>query len=149
VNRDIQNVYIDQGQKDQVTKTIEFAKTAKAETLLQPLKTTIEDLTKRFGKWQMPCGEVNRFQRMTGEIIEKYDDGAPSFPVAFGSALWGQLSSYRSNQFNTNKRYGYSGNSFVCAVEFGTKVKAKSVLAGGNSSDPTSKHFNDQAEMFS
>lgn len=149
VNREIQNVYINQGEQDQVTKTIEFAKTAKAETLLQPLKTTIDDLNKRFGKWQMPWGEVNRFQRLTGAMNEKYDDAAPSFPVAFGSALWGQLPSYRSNQFNTNKRYGYSGNSFVCVVEFGTKVKAKSILAGGNSGNPNSKHFNDQAEMFS
>lgn len=149
VNRGIQNVYINQGEKDQVEKTTEFAKTAKAEALLQPLKTTIDDLTKRFGKWQMPWGEVNRFQRLTGAMNEKYDDAAPSFPVAFGSALWGQLPSYRSNQFSTNKRYGYSGNSFVCAVEFGTKVKAKSILAGGNSGNPTSKHFNDQAEMFS
>ena len=149
VNREIQNVYINQGEQDQVTKTIEFAKTAKAETLLQPLKTTIDDLNKRFGKWQMPWGEVNRFQRLTGAMNEKYDDAAPSFPVAFGSALWGQLPSYRSNQFGTNKRYGYSGNSFVCAVEFGPKIKAKSILAGGNSGNPKSKHFNDQAEMFS
>ncbi|MNK10176.1 Glutaryl-7-aminocephalosporanic-acid acylase precursor [compost metagenome] len=148
LSRDIQNVYIDQGEKDQVAKTKEFAKTAKAEALLQPLKATIDDLNKRFGKWQMPWGEVNRFQRTTGAVNEKYDDTAPSFPVAFGSALWGQLPSYRSNQFSTNKRYGYSGNSFVCAVEFGTKVKAKSILAGGNSGDPNSKHFNDQAEMY-
>ena len=149
VNRGIQNVYINQGEKDQVAKTIEFAKTAKAEVLLQPLKTTVDDLNKRLDKWQMPWGEVNRFQRITGEITEKYDDSAPSFPVAFGSALWGQLPSFRSNQFDTNKRYGYSGNSFVCAVEFGAKIKAKSILAGGNSSNPASKHFNDQAEMFS
>lgn len=148
VNRGIQNVYIEQGQKDQVAKTIAFAQTAKPEELLNPLKTTINDLNKRFGKWQMPWGEVNRFQRSTGQIQEVYNDSAPSFPVAFGSALWGQLPSYRSNQFNTNKRYGYSGNSFVCAVEFGEKVKAKSILAGGNSGNPNSRHFNDQAEMF-
>ena len=48
----------------------------------------------------------------------------------------------------TQKRYGYSGNSFICAVEFGEKVKAKSLLAGGNSNDPASPHFGDQAEMY-
>lgn len=149
VNRNIQNVYIEQGEKDQVTKTIEFAKAAKPNELLKPLVATIEDLTKRFGKWQMPWGEVNRFQRLTGEITEKYDDNLPSLPVAFGWSLWGQLASFRSNQFNTNKRYGYNGNSFVCAVEFGEKIKAKSILAGGNSGNPNSKHFTDQAEMFS
>jgi acyl-homoserine lactone acylase PvdQ len=35
----------------------------------------------------------------------------------------------------------------VCAVEFGPKIKAKSLLAG-NSGDPLSKHFNDQSEMY-
>jgi acyl-homoserine-lactone acylase len=148
INRDIQNVYIDQGERDQVTKTIEFAKSAKPELLLAPLKTTVDDLKKRFGKWQMPWGEVNRFQRLTGQVNEKYDDMAPSYPVAFGSALWGQLPSFRSNQFDTHKRYGYSGNSFVCVVEFGKRIKAKSVLAGGNSGNPKSKHFNDQAAMY-
>src|SRR5690606_42165952 len=83
INRSIQNVYIEQGEQDQVSKTREFAKTAKSKELLNPLKATIEDLSKRFGKWQMPWGEVNRFQRLTGNIKEKYDDKAPSIPVAY------------------------------------------------------------------
>ncbi len=149
INRALQNVYIEHGEKDQVTKAKEFARTAKPAELLNPLKATITDLTKRFGKWEMPWGEINRFQRLTGNVVEKYDDNAPSYPVAFGSALWGQLASYRSSQFNTNKLYGHTGNSFVAAVEFGPKIKAKSILAGGNSGNPNSKHFNDQAEMFS
>ena len=144
----IQKVYIDPGEKDQVQSTIAFAKTAQPDQLLLPFKATITDLNKRFGKWQMPWGEVNRFQRLTGEANEKYDDKLPSLPVGFGSAMWGQLPSYRSNTFNTDKRYGFSGNSFVCAVEFGPKIKAKSILAGGNSGNPNSKHFNDQALMY-
>ena len=149
ISNAIQKVYIDPGEKDQVQSTIAFAKNAKPDELLNPFKATVEDLTKRFGKWQMPWGEVNRFQRLTGELNEKYDDNLPSLPVGFGSAMWGQLPSYRSNTFNTNKRYGFSGNSFVCVVEFGKKIKAKSVLAGGNSGNPNSKHFNDQALMYS
>jgi acyl-homoserine-lactone acylase len=42
----------------------------------------------------------------------------------------------------------FNGNSFVCAVEFGPKIKAKTLLAGGNSGYPKSKHFYDQAEMY-
>jgi acyl-homoserine lactone acylase PvdQ len=65
------------------------------------------------------------------------------------SVLWGCLPAFKSSyQKDTKKRYGYSGNSFICAVEFGPKIKAKSLLAGGNSGDPKSKHFNDQAEMY-
>lgn len=149
LNPIIQKVYINPGEKDQVENTIDFAASARPNDLLDPLKATIADLTKRFGKWQIAWGEINRYQRLTGAMNEKYDDALPSLPVGFGSALWGQLSSYRSNPFKTNKRYGFSGNSFVCAVEFGPRIKAKSILAGGNSGDPNAKHFNDQALMYS
>lgn len=149
LNPIIQKVYINPGEKDQVENTKEFAASARPNDFLEPLKATLADLTKRFGKWQIGWGEINRYQRLTGGMNEKYDDTLPSLPVAFGSALWGQLSSYRSNPFKTNKRYGFSGNSFVCAVEFGPRIKAKSILAGGNSGDPTSKHFTDQALMYS
>ena len=149
LNPIIQKVYVDPGEKDQVQNTIEFAAKARPNELIDPLKATIVDLNKRFGKWEMPWGEVNRFQRLTGAVNEKYNDNLASLPVAFGSAMWGQLPSYRSNPFNTSKRYGFSGNSFVCAVEFGSRIKAKSILAGGNSGDPNSKHFNDQALMYS
>lgn len=148
LNPIIQKVYIDPGEKDQVENTIEFAASARANQLLDPLKATITDLNKRFGIWQIAWGEINRFQRLTGAMNETYDDNLASIPVGNGSALWGQLASYRSNQFKTNKRYGFSGNSFVCAVEFGPRIKAKSILAGGNSGDPNSKHFNDQAAMY-
>jgi len=145
----IRKVYINPGDMDQVEATTVFAKSARPNELLDPLKVTLADLTKRFGKWDIAWGEVNRFQRLTGAITEKYDDNSPSIPVGFGSAMWGQLGSFISTTFKTNKRYGYSGNSFVCAVEFGKRIKAKSILAGGNSGDPTSKHFNDQALMYS
>lgn len=149
LNPIIQKVYVNPGEKDQVENTKDFAASARPNDLLDPLKATIADLSKRFGKWQIAWGEINRYQRLTGAMNEKYDDALPSLPVGFGSALWGQLSSYRSNPFKTNKRYGFSGNSFVCAVEFGPRIKAKSILAGGNSGDPNAKHFNDQALMYS
>lgn len=149
LNSAIQKVYIDPGEKSQVESTKVFAASARPNELLDPLKATLADLNHRFGKWQVAWGEINRFQRLTGQLNEKYDDNLPSLPVAFGSALWGQLASFRSNTFKTNKRYGYSGNSFVCVVEFGPKIKAKSILAGGNSGDVNSKHFNDQALMYS
>jgi acyl-homoserine lactone acylase PvdQ len=33
-------------------------------------------------------------------------------------------------------------------VEFGKKITAKSLLAGGESGNPASPHFDDQAEMY-
>lgn len=148
LNPAIRKVYINPGEKDQVETTTAFAENARPDELLEPLKATIADLNKRFGNWKIAWGEVNRFQRLTGNVTEKYDDQKPSLPVGFGTALWGQLSSYVSAPFSTSKRYGYSGNSFVCVVEFAEKIRAKSILAGGNSGNANSKHFDDQALMY-
>ncbi|TKC00286.1 penicillin acylase family protein [Pedobacter cryophilus] len=146
---DIQKVYVDQGEADQVEKTTAFVKTATPEKLLGTLNTILKDLESKFGKWEMPWGDVNRFQRLTGNIDEVYDDQKESIPVGFASALWGQLPSFNSRVMpGTNKRYGVSGNSFVCAVEFGPKIKAKSLLAGGVSGNANSPHFYDQAKAY-
>ncbi|HLO45445.1 MAG TPA: penicillin acylase family protein [Leadbetterella sp.] len=146
----IRKIYIDQGENDQVTTTKRFAEIASENELLEPLEKTIDELSKKYGTWKVKWGDINRFQRLNGELTTEFDDNSPSLPVGNASALWGSLPSFNSRYYpNSLKRYGYSGNSFVCAVEFGDKVKAKSVLAGGNSGDKNSKHFNDQAEMYS
>ena len=134
---------------DQVEKTANFIFEASPAQLLDPMKEVIKDLRNKFGKWEVAWGEINRFQRITGDVDLKYDDAQPSLPVGFASSAWGMLPSYSSRYFpGTKKRYGVNGNSFVCAVEFGKKIKAKSLLAGGQSGDPKSPHFNDQALMY-
>lgn len=134
---------------DQVEKTIHFSDRADAKKILPPMIEVINELNKKFGSWKQPWGAVNRFQRLTGNLTEIFDDSKPSFPVGLAASTWGCLPSFVSKTFNgTNRRYGYNGNSFICAVEFGKKVKAKSLLAGGESGDPASKHFTDQAEMY-
>ncbi len=132
-----------------VGKLITYCDKAPDSQLLQLLEATRENLNKRFGTWRVSWGDLNRYQRLTGQLTETYDDNKPSIPARFAAATWGALPSYVSRQMpGTQKRYGYSGNSFICAVEFGEKVKAKSLLAGGNSNDPASPHFGDQAEMY-
>jgi acyl-homoserine lactone acylase PvdQ len=145
----IRKTYTDEGEIDQVENTKLFAKNATAAELLPQLQEVITELNTKFGTWQIPWGSINRFQRQTGTIDLTYSDAAPSLPIANASSLWGSLPAFKSNyQENTKLRYGNSGNSFVCAVEFGPKIKAKSLLAGGNSGDPSSKHFNDQSVMY-
>jgi acyl-homoserine lactone acylase PvdQ len=135
---------------DQVTKTERFAAKATVNDLLEPLLEVINKLQKDFGKWQVPWGEINRFQRILNTIDNKFVDSLPSYPVGFASSTWGMLPSYNSKTFpGTKKRYGVNGNSFICAVEFGKKIKAKSLLAGGQSGDINSKHFFDQGLMYS
>ena len=133
-------------QVDRVTK---FAGIASANDLLKPFQLAINDLSKRYGTWEIPWGEINRYQRLTGNIDEDYDDDKPSLPSGMAASTWGCLPSFVSHYVNgTKKRYGYNGNSFICAVEFGKKIKARSLLTGGQSGDPSSKHFNDQELMY-
>jgi acyl-homoserine-lactone acylase len=149
LNASIRRIYIEDGDDDQVTATTRFAATATSDQLLLPLLETINQLKQDFGTWEVQWGDINRYQRISNDLNQKYDDNKISYPVPFASALWGMLPSYNSRTFpGTKKRYGIAGNSFICAVEFGEKIKAKSLLAGGNSGDPNSKHFTDQLEMY-
>lgn len=149
IGSQISRVYVEDGELDQVESTRRFATRAMPTELLLPLLRTVNELKSKFGKWQMPWGEINRFQRLTGDLIEKYDDSQASIPVGFASALWGCLPSVNSRYFEGTKlRYGVGGNSFICAVEFGDRIKAKSLLAGGESGNKTSKHFSDQSLMY-
>ena len=116
---------------------------------IDALSVAVDKLTADFGRWNTAWGEINRFQRLTGDIVHPFDDKAPSIPVPFTSARWGSLASFGARaQPGTKKWYGTTGNSFVAAVEFGPRVRAKAVTAGGESGDPKSKHFNDQATRY-
>ncbi len=106
-------------------------------------------LTRDFGRWDTPWGEINRFQRLTGDLVQPHDDAKPSTPIGLGSAQWGALASFGSKPGATTKRwYGGYGNSFVAVVEFGPQVTARAISAGGESGDPSSPHFADQVERY-
>jgi acyl-homoserine-lactone acylase len=116
---------------------------------LEALAAAVERLERDFGRWNTPWGEVNRFQRLTGDIVHPFSDAGASIPVGFSSARWGSLASFGAAPRGGSKGwYGTSGNSFVAVVEFGPKVRAMAVSAGGESGDPKSPHFNDQAQRY-
>ncbi len=113
------------------------------------LRAALDRLTDEFGSWETPWGEINRFQRVTGDIVQPFNDDLPSTPVGFVSARWGSLASFGARQYEGTRRwYGTSGNSFVAAVEFGDSLRARAVTAGGLNNNPASPHFNDQAERY-
>jgi len=116
---------------------------------LAALDSAMARLTADFGSWQVPWGEINRYQRNDGAIVQHFDDARPSVPVAFASGNWGSLASFGAQRYPGTKRYyGTYGNSFVAAVEFGPKVRARAVTAGGESGDPASPHFADQVDRY-
>lgn len=127
----------------------DFLNDESAPLMLDALKEAIRLLESSFGHWLVPWGEVNRYQRNNGNIVQQFDDSLPSLPVAFASSRWGSLASFGARAYpGTRRLYGNSGNSFVAAVEFGDRVKARAITVGGLSNNPSSRHFSDQAEMY-
>ncbi|HEY7856266.1 MAG TPA: penicillin acylase family protein [Terriglobales bacterium] len=118
--------------------------------LLQSLAAGCAKLKADFGSWKTPWGEINRFQRLDDSILKpRFDDSLPSTPVPFTTATWGSLASFAAHQYPGTKRiYGSSGNSFVAAIDFGPKITARAVTAGGESGNPASPHFKDEAERY-
>jgi acyl-homoserine lactone acylase PvdQ len=130
-------------------KVIYFSTKATVAQRLMAFENAITKLNEDFGSWNTPWGEINRYQRLDGNIDQVFNDSLPSIPVGMTTSRWGALAAFGMRSKQTTKRiYGTRGNSFVAVVEFGNKVKAKTILAGGQSGAPASPHFSDQAQRY-
>jgi acyl-homoserine-lactone acylase len=127
-----------------------LARDTSGELKLTVFGNAIAALYGTFGRWQVPWGEINRFQRISPTIANPdYSDTAPSIAVPFAEGAFGSLASIRAKpKPGTRRWYGDYGNSFVAVVEFGPRVRARAVTAGGESGHPDSPHFNDQAARY-
>jgi acyl-homoserine-lactone acylase len=117
---------------------------------LETLAAAVDRLTAQFGDWRIPWGQVNRFQRINDDIVPAgFTDAGPSIPVPFTTSRWGSLAAFEAKPYpGTKKWYGTSGNSFVAVVEFGPRVSAVAVTAGGESGHPGDPHFDDEAGRY-
>lgn len=145
--------YLEQGEVPEEMSRMErltyFGTASPPRERLEVFADTVAMLSDDYGAWNTPWGDVNRFQRLTGDIQQPHDDAAPSLPVGLASGRWGSLAAYGAKRFpGTKKLYGYRGNSFVAVVEFGDRVRAKTLLAGGQSGDRASPHFDDQTQRY-
>jgi acyl-homoserine-lactone acylase len=122
---------------------------APADQKVAALADAVGVLRRDFGRWDVAWGEFNRFQRIDAYPTPRFDDAEPSWPVPFAASQWGALTAYSTVRHpGMKKTYGTSGASFIAVVEFGPRVRALAVSAGGASGDPGSPHFADQAERF-
>jgi acyl-homoserine lactone acylase PvdQ len=111
------------------------------------LDSVVSDLNKDWGTWLIPWGKINRFQRNAPGV--EPSDSLFSLAVTATPSFMGSLNAYSSKKSKISKaRYGTTGNTFVAVVSFGPKLKAKSIFTGGNSANPKSKHFTDQANGY-
>jgi acyl-homoserine-lactone acylase len=109
----------------------------------------VSELRRDFGSSLIEWAEVNRYQRLDASIFQAFNDSLPSVGIGHASGRWGALAAYGARYTNNTKKiYGTRGNSFVAVVEFGERLRAKSLLAGGQSSDVNSRHFDDQVELY-
>ena len=116
-----------------------------SEQQLKMLINVMNELKKDWGKWEIEWGAINRYQRSNKEP----NDSAFSVAVTATPGFMGSLNAYVSKKGkDTKRRYGISGNTFVAAVSFGSKLTGKTIITGGSSSDPTSAHYTDQANGY-
>lgn len=147
------SAYLQKGPRPEGMSLMERVNYYGTDTPLQERLRIFEEVLKKmeedFGTWEIAWGEINRLQRLDGHYKMTFDDDKPSIAVGMASGNWGALASFGSRGVtNTKKIYGTYGNSFVAVVEFGEKVSAKSILAGGQNADPESPHFFDQAQRY-
>jgi acyl-homoserine-lactone acylase len=147
------NSYINSGKIPAGTHLMEkvnyMSSKSPANERLEIFANSLADLKRDFGSVETAWGEFNRYQRINGDINQNFNDALPSIPIGMASGEWGALASFGTRKGSGTKRqYGVAGNSFVAVVEFGEKVQAKSMLAGGQRADPNSVHFDDQMQRY-
>jgi acyl-homoserine-lactone acylase len=121
---------------------------------VRALEATLADLEKVHGTWKVAWGDINRLQRIHGSQIDlrgrgAFSDDKPSLPIAGAPGTLGIVYSFYALPQNGQKRhYGVAGHSYVGVVELGEQPQARTILQFGQSGDPNSPHWFDQASLY-
>jgi acyl-homoserine-lactone acylase len=114
------------------------------------LSEVLTELEQQYGTWRVAWGEINRLQRIDESKNEKFADSRPSLPIPGVNGNDGAVFTFYARSASGQKRrYGRAGATYVSVVEFGPKVRALSIHTFGASGNPESRHYMDQAELYS
>jgi penicillin amidase len=123
----------------------------------EALVAAADGLSDLYGDWRVPYGDVHRLQRhapYADRGAVPFDDRQPSLPLAgVRGPLGVAFTVYHTPPTERPERrlqYATTGASYMAVYEFGgDRVKAASYLHYGQSHDPDSPHFFDQAALLS
>jgi len=116
---------------------------------LAALNDALSLLERDFGTWKVAWGELNRLQRIDESRDQDFDDSRPSLAVSGVNGNDGAVFTfYATPERGQKRRYGVAGGTYISVVEFGPTVRALSVHTFGASGDPKSKHYTDQAALY-
>ncbi|MEO9468307.1 penicillin acylase family protein [Parasphingorhabdus sp.] len=114
------------------------------------LRKALVLLTNNYGSWRIPYGHINRLKRATQDGKRTGSQAHFDLPSSGTPFYMGAIMTFNTATDEASKiSYGEHGHSFVSVVEFGPEVKAQSIMAYGQSRDPGSVHFFDQALLYS
>jgi acyl-homoserine-lactone acylase len=112
----------------------------------------------QYGDWRVEWGQIHRAQRRenSADLLElPFDDRRPSLPSLGGHGPMGVIftqyySPYLDIPFlkQLKNQYGLIGATYMGVFEFGDRVEGATVLHFGESGDPHSPHFFDQAQLL-
>jgi len=117
--------------------------------LVPALIEVLDSLQRDFGTWKVAWGELTRLQRIDESKDEDFQDSKPSLPVSGVNGNDGAVFTfYATPERGQKRRYGVAGGTYISVVEFAPKVRALSVHTFGASGDPKSRHYMDQAALY-
>jgi acyl-homoserine-lactone acylase len=118
------------------------------DTVRETMAATIKEMKERYGRIDVPWGEVHRLRR--GKLDLPVGGLAAEFRP-FRGARMGDFGTFRIIQYDEDQEGKFiarGGDSFVLAVEFTSPPTAYTVLAYSQSEDPNSPHHTDQTVLF-